>query len=104
MEIFNNFYRNIFLFLSLFILNNQENLPFRYPVSLTLLDQSIALVGSDGIHFYDKELTIDSNNISFTVQYEDIDKIALAQFSESDGGYILILVKNFIYIFAFKKK
>ena len=94
------FFYSIFIVLCLFITSYQDNkLFFTSPNSLTLLDNSIAIVADNGIHFYNKDLTIDSNNIPLEVTVNDLNKIAMAQFPEIYGSYILILVKDNLYIF-----
>lgn len=90
----------IFISISIFILNNSKKI--LYPTILTLLSQKIVQVTNDGIHFFDSEYSNEETDkfISLNIP-TDIDnyKTALAQFSENDDGYILILVMNVLYIF-----
>ena len=83
------------------ILNQGNTTSPLYPRSLTLLDNSIALVANDGIHFYDEQFANEytSKKISLSISEENIKKIAMAQFSAGDGGYILILALNTLYLF-----
>ena len=96
----------IIFLLSLFILTKNEirYLNFGYPSLLTLHDQSKVIVGSNGIHFYDPNLDAEdkTKNITFKNPLNSRtynDKTVLTQFSSEDGGYILILVMDILYIF-----
>ena len=95
----------IFFLLSLFMLTkNERYLNLVYPSVLTLLDQSKVIVASDGIHFYDSNFEVE--NMTKKITFENSlnhrsynEKTELTQFSSQDGGYILILVMDFLYIF-----
>ena len=108
-----------FLFLfNLFIFSNLLNMSYEedplgyqniiYPIFLTLLDNSIAVVEKDGIHFYDnKFLNEDISKIyNFTESIDpdnDIIQASIKQFSKLDDGYILVLVNYTIYFFNKEK-
>ena len=93
----------LFLYLSK---KSQEETQFDnvlFPTTLTLLNQNIAMVERDGIHFYSSELVEDTSKaILFEKEFSDVsesEKVAMAQFSEEDEGYILILTNEIIYFF-----
>ena len=92
-----------FLFLLFMVSKNDiRYLNFGFPSLLTLLDQSKVIVGSDGIHFYDSNLEDEKKNITFEKPLNQRtlnDKTVLTQFSAQNGGYILILVMDILYIF-----
>ena len=74
-----------------------------YPTAYTLSNQNIVMVTSDGIHFYNTDLIEDNDKkILFekeiTLQSE-FEKTTIAQFSEEDGGYIMIIVNDTLYFF-----
>ena len=74
-----------------------------YPTAYTLSNQNIVMVISDGIHFYNTDLIEDNDKkILFekeiTLQSE-FEKTTIAQFSEEDGGYIMIIVNDTLYFF-----
>ena len=97
----------ILIFISLIkFQNNQEEkiIPsILYPSTLTLLSGNILLLSSDGIHFYSSDLLIEdtSKKIIFekSISKTEIEKIAMAQFSSKDKGYIMVLVNDIIYFF-----
>ena len=93
------FFISIYLFLLISIIQSDIKL---YPSILTLLNQRLILVANEGIHFYDSNLENEETEklipLNITTNEENY-KTALAQFSEDNDGYILILVKNIIYIF-----
>ena len=101
----NNYYISLFILtlISVFNLSNQvKTINLNYPLSLSLLDNSNAVVAEDGIHFYDNKFEEEyiDKKISFTIDNKnDLETVAMAQFPQEDGGYILILFKNIIYIF-----
>ena len=86
------------------ILNKGNTTSPLYPRSLTLLDNSIALFANDGIHFYDEHFSNEdtSKKIPLSKSGDDIKKIAMAQFCGDDGGYILILALNILYLFDYE--
>ena len=94
----------IFLF---FHLSNQDEINFsnmNFPSLLTLLNQNVIMLACDGIHFFNPTLTIEdsSRKIIFDdkiTQNADYQKTCMVQFSQIDGGYILILVKDKMYYF-----
>ena len=97
----------ILTLISVFNLSNQiKNITLNYPLSLSLLDYSNAVVAQDGIHFYDNSFEIENigKNIAFRIDNNnELETVAMAQFSQENGGYIIILVKNIIYIFDSNK-
>ena len=91
---------SIFIYISIFILNNSKKI--LYPTILTLLSQKIVQVTNDGIHFFDSEYSNEKTDKFISLNIPTVNdnyKTALAQFSENDDGYILILVMNVLYIF-----
>ena len=85
--------------------DEQSTLPVNFPTFLTLLNQNIAMAADDGIYFFNAGLTEDTTKkITFNdgqkINNEDeYAKTTMVQFSEKDGGYIMILVKDILYIF-----
>ena len=82
--------------------NNSEKSPILYPSVLSLQNQGFVVVQTDGIHFYDSNKEEEeSKNIKFDIPIKsekENDKISIVQFPEKEGGYILILVGEKIYI------
>ena len=70
-----------------------------YPVSLQLLDSSNVIATSDGLYFYSQDLSTCTKGVDFTIELNDLNNIVMAQFPHEHEGYILILVKNILYIF-----
>ena len=73
-----------------------------YPSVLSLLNKGIVVVQTDGIHFYDSnKVEEESKQIKFerpiTTDKEN-EKISMSQFPEKEGGFILILVKEKLYL------
>ena len=96
----------ITLFLPIY-LENEQNLIILdgvlFPSILTLFNQNIVIVRSDGIHFYTRELVEDSTKTVFfekniTDEIEGV-KVEMVQFPEEDDGYIMILVGENIFFF-----
>ena len=95
--------------MSLFRNSRQGSKEFnlKYPIAFNLLNNKKAIISEDGIHFYNHDLTEEDQgkNISFESPIDinnqnDINSISMAQFDQSNDEYILILVKNEIYIFS----
>ena len=82
--------------------NNSEKSPILYPSVLSLQNQGFVVVQTDGIHFYDSNKEEEeSKSIKFDIPIKsekENDKISIVQFPEKEGGYILILVGEKIYI------
>ena len=94
----------IYLFLLIYYTTNAAELKdLQYPNLFTLLSQKILLVASDGIHFFTSNLEEDNNKkINFTSPIssnEENNKVCIVQFSENDGGYIIILAMSKLYFF-----
>ena len=97
-----------FLFLSINLLfpGKAENIidesPTLYPSVLSLENKCIVSVQTDGIHFYDSnKVEEESKKIKFEYEIKtekENEKISMSQFPEKEGGYILIIVKEKIYI------
>ena len=104
---FNKFKISIFLFIFLFLfihIKNEIISGIQYPTLLTLLSQKIVMVANDGIHFFTSNDNSEDNTkkIIFEPQIssaEENKKTTLAQFSADNGGYIIILVMDILYIF-----
>ena len=98
----------IILFLLIFPINSQETelktfSSMLYPTILTLNDESLVMVSSDGIHFFDSDL---NENVVKKINYDnqiqsktEHEKTTMAQFPEDQGEYIMIIVKNLLYFF-----
>ena len=73
-----------------------------YPSVLSLINNCLIVIQKDGIHFFDSnKVEEDSKKIKFEtpiLSKEENDKIAMCQFPEKEGGYILIFAKEKIYI------
>ena len=73
-----------------------------YPSVLSLINNGLIVIQKDGIHFFDSnKVEKDSKKIKFEtpiLSKEENDKITMCQFPEKEGGYILIFVKEKIYI------
>ena len=92
----------MYIFISLLIiLTKNEEEKLEYPSILTLISQKNVLVTSNGIHFYDSNLEIEEKDKLIPLDIPGLDnfKTALTQFSENDGGYILVLAMEIIYFF-----
>ena len=96
----------LFLLINLSFSENQDNSMDKsqilYPSVLSLLNKGIVVVQTDGIHFYDSnKVEEESKQIKFerpiTTDKEN-EKISMSQFPEKEGGFILILVKEKLYL------
>ena len=105
----NNFYFFIFLLLCVIKLTTTEKSSdtskeeIIYPSVLSLNNEGLVVIQSDGIHFFDSNKKED---ISKTIKLEkpilskeESEKISICQFSEKDGGYIIIYINDKIYFF-----
>ena len=66
------------------------------------LNTLVAIVTKDGIHFYNKEFNEEITkkvDFNFSKSGDDMGQIRMAQFSEDNGEFILILIINVLYIF-----
>ena len=96
---------NFLLFISFLIysINNLELSSSLYPYSYVLLNQNITLVTHNSIYFISSTMELDiSKNLTLKKPITSIDeyeKTAISQFPANQGGYILILVNEFIYFF-----
>ena len=76
----------------------------QFPNLFTLLSQKILMLASDEINFFTSNLDEDlDKKINFTNQSktsEENDKVCIVQFSENDGGYIIILAMNKLYFLS----
>ena len=100
-----NFIFFLFALISFFKTINLLELSLLMPNSLQLLDLSNLIVASDGIHFYNQDLTVEytEKRNNFTLEESNLPKVAMAQFSNDHGGYIIILVNDVIYLYASNK-
>ena len=96
----------LFLLINLSFSENQDNSMDKsqilYPSVLSLLNKGIVVVQTDGIHFYDSDkVEEESKQIKFerpiTTDKEN-EKISMSQFPEKEGEFILILVKEKLYL------
>ena len=81
---------------------SQEQNQILYPSVLSLHNKGIAVVQTDGIHFYDsdkkEEISKKIKLESPIMSPEENLKISMSQFSENDGGYILVLIVDRLFI------
>ena len=105
---YNNYFLIIIILISLIIFckNKIRKVNIIYPLSFTLLDKSNLLICNNGIHFFNEDFTIEDldKKKEITIEYIDLDKITMTQFSSEDGGYILVTVQNILYIFDNNKE
>ena len=101
----NNFIFFLFTLISFFKTINLLELSLLMPNSLQLLDLSNLIVASDGIHFYNQNLTVEyiEKRKAFTLEESNLSKVTMAQFSDRHGGYIIILVNDVIYLYKSNK-
>ena len=74
-----------------------------YPTAYTLYNQNILIISSDGIHFYNSDL-IEDEDKKILIEKEillqsEFEKTTIAQFSEEDGEYIVIIINDTLYFF-----
>ena len=104
--------RNILLLLLFLLLNcssaeeintQNEPTPVLYPSVLSLNNGGLVVVQTDGIHFYNQNKEEEESKtikFDFPIKSEkENEKISISQYPENEGGYILILVREKIYIF-----
>ena len=95
----------IYIIISLFIKTNQENSNNdKNHLYLQLFNNKINFTDKNDIHFYndnfEREILSKITEIENLGIYDNItEKISIAQFSSNNGGYILILIMNVLYIF-----
>ena len=99
------------IFLSIFLItNNQTDESYSsntfLPNTLTLLNGKNVMLANNGIYFYDSTFSNEesSKRINFNadkqiINLEGYAKSVMTQFSEEDGGYIMILSMDIIYFF-----
>ena len=105
----NNFYFFIFLLLCVIKLTTTEKSSdtskeeIIYPSVISLNNEGLVVIQSDGIHFFDSNKEEDiSKTIKFEkpiLSQEDNERISICQFSENEGGYIIIYINDKIYFF-----
>ena len=80
----------------------QEQNQILYPSVLSLYNKGLVVVKKDGIHFYDSDKKEEiSKKIKFEspiLSQEENYKISMCQFPENEGGFILILVIDKLFI------
>ena len=92
-------YITILLFIKTHAISLKED---DYVSSLRLLNGKHAIVAKDGIHFYNKEFNEEITkkvDFNFSISSDNMGQIRMAQFSEDNGEFILILINNVLYIF-----
>jgi len=93
----------IYLFFLILQITYEDFEGLKYPNVFTLLSQKILMVASDGIHFLTSNLEDDDdkkiNFVSPISNETENEKVSIVQYSEDDGGYIIILAKNKLYFF-----
>ena len=78
-----------------------RSLSCKYPTLLTLENNELILVNENGIHFFDSKLENEYDKaILFDSDLTDGEnkKTTMAQFTHENGGYILIIAKDILYI------
>ena len=74
-----------------------------YPSVLSLYNGGLVVIQNDGIHFFDSNKTEENTKkIIFEIPISskiESEKISMSQFPKEEGGYILILINDKIYIF-----
>ena len=109
-----NFSSIIFLVLVFSLIETSiqmTTLEISYPNSLTLQDNSIVFLESKGIYFYDKDFTTAEKSFLFDEVLTSVPVVLMKEFSNDNGGYIVILVektveglkKKFLYVFSSEK-
>ena len=97
-----NFLIYAFFIITLITFSINEKPKKSFPSKSSILNPKHIFIFKDGIHFYDqkliKEKTHIFNGLSKSSK-EDNYKIVMAQFSNKDGGYVLIIVMNILYFF-----
>ena len=92
-----------YFFILLLIETNEEmQISLAFPTSFELINNDIVIVAKNGIHFYNQNLVeYEGKKLELPLlnRAEDIEKVSIAQFSEENDGYILILVMDILYIF-----
>ena len=92
-----------YIFILLLIGTNEEStISLKFPTSFELINNDIVIVAKDGIHFYNQSLQEYSEkkkSFSLLNNVDEIEKVSIEQFSNENGGHILILVMNTLYIF-----
>ena len=98
-EMYNSLINSIIIITLISLSKNEESKKF--PLSSSILNPKHIFICKDGIHFFDSKLNENKHQfISLSnSSKEDNYKTTMIQFSNKDGGYILILVINIIYIF-----
>ena len=91
----------LFILIYLFQTNNFSDVSLYLPNSIQLSDLSNVVVASDGIHFYNQDMSIEYTDLrkNFTLDHSNLEKVSISQFPNKYLGYILILVNNEIYIY-----
>ena len=78
-----------------------RSLSCKYPTLLTLKNNELILVNEKGIHFFDSKL---ENEYDKAILFDsdltngENKKTTMAQFTHENGGYILIIAKDILYI------
>ena len=103
--------KNISIFLFFLLINfalgensrdNKDTSTILYPSVLSLHNKGIVVVQKEGIHFYDSnKIEEESKKIMFDTPIKsekENEKISMSQFVAKEGGYILILVRETIYL------
>ena len=111
-QFFHPYTKNLSIFLFFLLINlsltedKENNLGqshILYPSVLSLQNKGFVVVQADGIHFYDaNKVEEESKKIKFETPIKsekENEKISISQFPEKEGGYIIILIMEKIYLF-----
>lgn len=104
-KLFYIYFIDIYILILLFIKTKEESsFSVNYLSSLILnKNNDIIMVSKEGIHFYSFNFTKEYANkkikFPFILKDTDYKKISIKQFSDENDGYILILVKKYLFIF-----
>ena len=98
------FFLSFFLYYSVncgnYTINTGSTIFHTQPTTLTLLTGQIMMVNSDGIYLYNSELKNEVSLFNFTTKLTEPENVRMEQFSSKDGGYILIIAQQILYIFT----
>ena len=107
--IINNYIPSFFIFIFIILIdfsNHENTIPITIPNSLVLLDSTQVVVAKDGIHFFDNNMAEEyiEKYVNYSlINTNDLESLYMTQFKNEDDGYIIILIKNIIYIFDSNK-
>ena len=90
------------IFLSEKILSQKELFTFKYSKIFELHNENYLICTEKGIYIYDSEFKNNLSSYTFTTEVTDknsFEFVSIAQYPKEDGGQIVVLYKNKIYLF-----